>query len=458
MWAMPIITINLGGEMIYILHQRLRAQKVPLDKESKVLREVITAMYSSDFIEQLFKPQPMYTLASTRQIFDKLAHSSLMRLNKTSMDKLYDLMIMSFKHQMVHTPHVYSALHVSMLHLQAMRSIVGTEPSQASLRELLDATENQFMSLYRPGGACGSEGQLMALRVSLLRFVQDRKVKASLFLQKNIQGNDGMFILSVKGALPYGVEVPGAAYQLSGRSRREYRLSETPFTALAVHPSAGPWDPAFAHGTNLYTMDSSVLCTANSDEDKVAIDECITRLQTICRGVGGCCAPTSGTDSRWQVAGRNSGFASITSPSGKKMSSDAAKAERDLNQSMLGGGAKSSGGARSTEGMSLSSLLSGHASSSGGAGGFIDLDVPEDMVHSLVDARAGAKTMDSMLAELDLKDSHSSIRKPSGAAAAQSKSSGGSSSSGRQQQKDVEEDGEDDEDDLLALMDMADAK
>jgi len=350
--------------MIYILHQRLRAQNVPHDKESKVLREVMTAMYSTDFIEQLFRPQSMYSLASTRQIFDKLAHSSLMRLNKTSMDKLYDLMIMSFKHQLVHTPHAYSILQTSMLHLQAMRCVAGTEPQQAPLRELLNATEAHFMSLYRPGGACGSEGQLMLLRMSLLRLVQDRKVKASLFLQKNIQGNDGMFILSVKGVLPYGVEVPGAAYHISGTSRREYRLSETPFTALAVSPAGGPWDPACTHGTNLYTMDSSVLCCANAEEDKVAIEECIGRLQEICQGVGGSSVPTSATDSRWQIAGGDLGKSSTSSPSGKKMSSDAAKAERDLNQSMLGGGAKSSGGAKSTQDMSLSSLLSGHAPSS----------------------------------------------------------------------------------------------
>jgi hypothetical protein len=49
--------------------------------------------------QELFKPQPCYSMRSTRQIFDKLAHSSIMKLNKTSMDKLYDLMIMNFKFQ-----------------------------------------------------------------------------------------------------------------------------------------------------------------------------------------------------------------------------------------------------------------------------------------------------------------------------------------------------------------------
>lgn len=45
-------------------------------------------MYSAKFIEELFKPQEVYTDRSTRQIFDRLAHSSIMRLNETSMDKV----------------------------------------------------------------------------------------------------------------------------------------------------------------------------------------------------------------------------------------------------------------------------------------------------------------------------------------------------------------------------------
>lgn len=39
----------------------------------------------------------MYTMVSTKQIFEKLAHSSIMKLNATSMQKLFDLMLMGFK-------------------------------------------------------------------------------------------------------------------------------------------------------------------------------------------------------------------------------------------------------------------------------------------------------------------------------------------------------------------------
>lgn len=122
--AMPMLVINMGGEMVYILEQRLRAQNIPGDKSRKggsttaavplwrgcalrdvrdhatparcrppppppaVLSDVVKTMYSKKFIAELFKPQPLYSNRSTRQIFDRLAHSSIMRLNENSMDKV----------------------------------------------------------------------------------------------------------------------------------------------------------------------------------------------------------------------------------------------------------------------------------------------------------------------------------------------------------------------------------
>jgi hypothetical protein len=59
------------------------------------------ALFSNVFIEELFKPQEIYSVNSTKQIFEKIAHSSIMRLNKNSMDKLFDLMIMAFKYQIL---------------------------------------------------------------------------------------------------------------------------------------------------------------------------------------------------------------------------------------------------------------------------------------------------------------------------------------------------------------------
>ena len=66
--ALPFIILNMGGEMIYILHQRLQAQNVDATKSKKVLADVIKTMFKEDFMRELFVPQVMYTQASTKQV------------------------------------------------------------------------------------------------------------------------------------------------------------------------------------------------------------------------------------------------------------------------------------------------------------------------------------------------------------------------------------------------------
>ncbi len=46
-----------------------------------MLDEVVCTWFDNQFIEELFKPQEIYSLTSVRQIFERLAHSSIMRLS-----------------------------------------------------------------------------------------------------------------------------------------------------------------------------------------------------------------------------------------------------------------------------------------------------------------------------------------------------------------------------------------
>ena len=96
--VLPFVILNLGGEMIYILDQRLRSQDIDKDRALKVLSDIVKSMLSESFQVELFRPQAMYSMNSIKQIFQKLAHSSIMKLNATSMSKLFDLMLMGFKY------------------------------------------------------------------------------------------------------------------------------------------------------------------------------------------------------------------------------------------------------------------------------------------------------------------------------------------------------------------------
>ncbi|KAL0245948.1 hypothetical protein GEMRC1_007164 [Eukaryota sp. GEM-RC1] len=90
---LPFIVVNLGAEMIYILEQRLEAQSVPQHKADRVLKDLLTALFNKSFIEDLLMPQPLLSLPCIRALFVRVAHSSIMKLNSDSMDRLLDLMV-----------------------------------------------------------------------------------------------------------------------------------------------------------------------------------------------------------------------------------------------------------------------------------------------------------------------------------------------------------------------------
>ena len=52
------------------------------------MHDITTTMFNKRFMEELFKPQELYSKKAMRTVFDRLAHASIMRLNAASMDKV----------------------------------------------------------------------------------------------------------------------------------------------------------------------------------------------------------------------------------------------------------------------------------------------------------------------------------------------------------------------------------
>eukprot|EP00345_Euplotes_harpa_P017065 CAMPEP_0168345106 /NCGR_PEP_ID=MMETSP0213-20121227/17319_1 /TAXON_ID=151035 /ORGANISM="Euplotes harpa, Strain FSP1.4" /LENGTH=204 /DNA_ID=CAMNT_0008353185 /DNA_START=1 /DNA_END=613 /DNA_ORIENTATION=- len=75
-------------------------------------------MFNKSFLEELFKPQERHSYTATKHLFTKLAHSSVMKLNENSMSKLFDLMVMGVKFQIISTTIPEELYHVTMKHWQ----------------------------------------------------------------------------------------------------------------------------------------------------------------------------------------------------------------------------------------------------------------------------------------------------------------------------------------------------
>jgi hypothetical protein len=421
LWTMPIIVLNMGGEMVYILHQRLQAQTVQDEKAKKVLQDVVRAMFSPLFIIELFKAQEMYSTASTKQIFEKLAHSSIMRLNKSSMDKLYDLMTMGFKYQMSSCASPEQYMHVTLNHLESIKRIIRQTTANGNtggVDDLVDVAIAQLTARY----SAMSKGQFHQLRISLMKFLQGKKVKVSLFLQQGMQTLDGQLVLNNKGFMPLGAETPGCVRFYDGT-----RVVKTRNIVLgdAMSSEEGDqkcrvsddlFDTTSTLGLNLFSKDSFAQA---QQADQTSINNALRALTNNYFGGKGYAAPSS-------ASGAKSGGPGSPSGSGReaKISQASAKAELTMLSDLLGigggAGSKDSGDSSDFK-INLFPDSSFNSDAKGGGDGVILIDI---------DA-SGTKSVESYMAELGFKD---------GGAAADSKM------------------GDDEDDDLLAMMDAASSK
>ncbi|KAJ0066596.1 hypothetical protein NL108_015481 [Boleophthalmus pectinirostris] len=249
--TLPLLFINLGGEMLYILDQRLRAQNIPADKAKKVMNDIISTMFNKKFLEELFKPQELYSKKALRTVFDRLAHASIMRLNQASMDKLYDLMTMAFKYQVLLCTRPKDILLVSFNHMDAIKDFVKDSPSILSQ---VDETFRQLIEMYTPL----SSGEFQLIRQTLLIFFQDMHIRVSIFLKDKVQNSNGRFVLPTSGPVPYGTHIPGLIRIFSCTGEEISRLQ---FTNGGNYTSAlreGSFeifgDRVTKLGTNMYSV------------------------------------------------------------------------------------------------------------------------------------------------------------------------------------------------------------
>lgn len=423
-FTMPIIVLNMGGEMTYILNQRLQAQSVQDEKARKVLLDVARAMFSPVFIDELFKPQEMYSQSSTKQIFEKLAHSSIMRLNKSSMDKLYDLMTMGFKYQIISCNSPQQYLQVTLNHLESMKLLVGNEEAKETIQRAIDKSVALYTTL--------NNGQLILLKQSLFRFFQGKKIKVSLFLQQSLQNVDGSLVLSHVGELPYGTELPGMARYYEGASVAK-SIQFDSVVKIGCTEVTDVINVAMRLGLNMYAKDGTSAAALPPAQAKALQESQAAALKAL----------TSSAKHTSDELGLSGKYR-------QGITASSAKAELTMLADLLGGVGGSSLGAKGAPDMAdakeskpfkinLFPDRSGlfrpsDAKGEDGMSDFMDADgkESEQIIMIEIDGTADSKTFDGYMDDLNLKDEGEGAKAGSKGAP-----------------------DDDDDDDLLALMDSA---
>ncbi|XP_051027837.1 protein OSCP1 isoform X1 [Acomys russatus] len=263
--TLPLLFLNLGGEMLYVLDQRLRAQNIPGDKarrdewtevdRKRVLNDIISTMFNRKFIEELFKPQELYSKKALRTVYDRLAHASIMRLNQASMDKLYDLMIMAFKYQVLLCPRPKDVLLVTFNHLDSIKGFIQDSPT------ILHQVDETFRQLTETYGSL-SAGEFQLIRQTLLIFFQDLHIRVSTFLKDKVQNSNGHFVLPVSGPVPWGTEVPGVIRMFNNKGEEVKKMKFTYGGNFVAAHKEGSFelygDRVLKLGTNMYSVSRPV--------------------------------------------------------------------------------------------------------------------------------------------------------------------------------------------------------
>ena len=204
--SMPVIINCLGGEMIYILCSRLKAQSISQEKSIRVIKDIGNLLYNKKFQNDLYIHKKPNKHQEVKSIFESLAHSSIMRLNSTSMNKLFELMLMTLKLQILRTRYPEEIYQVTLNHFICVMEIMKMiDPNDNLLINLVADSMDNFLNIY---------GKLtpydyIILKSVILRFLQGKNVKVSIFIQENLQDSNSVIYLPMNEVSPPYVEKVG---------------------------------------------------------------------------------------------------------------------------------------------------------------------------------------------------------------------------------------------------------
>ena len=197
--SMPVIINCLGGEMIYILCSRLKAQSISEEKSIRVIKDIGNLLYNKKFQNDLYIHKKPNKHQEVKSIFETLAHSSIMRLNSTSMNKLFELMLMTLKLQILRTRYPEEMYQITLNHFICVMEIMNMIDSNDNV--LLNMVQNSMDNFINVYGKLRPYDYII-LKSVILRFLQGKNVKVSIFIQENLQDSSSIIYLPMNEVSP----------------------------------------------------------------------------------------------------------------------------------------------------------------------------------------------------------------------------------------------------------------
>lgn len=195
--ANVFLMVNLGCEMLYVIDQRLKAQQICEEKSTQVIHDVTVVLLEPKFIDSLIvgsthNNSQLLTVDHCKYMLNDIATSSIMRLDKSSMDKLWNLMTMIYKWQLYISKNPQDLLDITFRHLDAISRL----RPDAQRTMLVDFTKNVLLDFWNVLSDDGQWGVYQTNKAWLQCF----NTKISLLIRLGFQSLDGTFVRAVEAS------------------------------------------------------------------------------------------------------------------------------------------------------------------------------------------------------------------------------------------------------------------
>ncbi|KAG7209789.1 hypothetical protein KM043_011407 [Ampulex compressa] len=173
--------------MLYVLRQRLKAQKIEIEKTVQVLDDVTAALLNPKILSCIFAETSFGGMSYLRSTLECVALSSIMKLDRSSMDKLFDLMIMMTKYQLTAATGPREVILLTLNHTDAMRDMV----SNPSAQQCVGLVHQMVIDFY----GCLTFDEVWKAKSDCLKKLEPYCVRVSILLRLGLQNEDTTFNL-----------------------------------------------------------------------------------------------------------------------------------------------------------------------------------------------------------------------------------------------------------------------
>lgn len=172
--------------------------------------DVTAALLNPKLLSPIFEESPMIGVPQLRATLESVTLSSIMKLDKSSMDKLFDLMIMMVKYQLKAATGPREVILIILNHIDAMRDMVSDVNVQKCVSmvhqmivNVSTAQYNQFSNIqfnkdFCPLSktqfyGCLTFDEVWNARQSCLKELEPYNVRVSILLRRGLQNDDASF-------------------------------------------------------------------------------------------------------------------------------------------------------------------------------------------------------------------------------------------------------------------------